>query len=130
LSALNQEYIVTRGLGPYDVARVKAAIDERNKTGISPIIIDKGFTAVSFDGRIALKYADPDKLGKIFIITSNIKTGDKALFIGNESNLTTKREGEILLMSGTEYYISDERIFTSESGTVVYLIDVVFIKDE
>lgn len=127
-STLNQEYAVTRGLGPYDVNRIKAALEERNETRISPLITDKGFTAVSFVNRVALGYAEPDKNGEKYLITSWLNKGDTALFIGNESSLSSRKEGEILLMMGSNYYISGERIYTSENGTVVHLIDVVFVK--
>lgn len=127
LSSLRQEYTVTRGLGSYDVTRVKQALDERNKTGVFPIILDKGFTSVSYQNDIAMGYADQDENGEIFLLASTLEKGYLALFIGNESTIAERKEGEILLQKESPYYITGEKTYISEMGIVLHLIDVVFL---
>ncbi|MBN1168071.1 MAG: hypothetical protein JXA44_13230 [Methanospirillaceae archaeon] len=127
-SSLQQEYTVSRGLGPYDVNKVKVALNERQITGISPILDDKGFISVTYQNEISLGYAEPDEMGEIYLFSSTLQKGDNALFIGDETTLSKRKEGEILLQKGSRYYITGEKTYIPDSGILIHLIDIVFIK--
>jgi len=127
-SRLEQGYDVQRGLGPYDVDRIKSAINERNITGISPILFDEGFTAVSFDDTQSQKYAIADETGEKYIIASSLKRGDLALFIGNENASHNRKQGEIFLPTKTGYYVTKIRPSLDDEGNIINFVDVVFIR--
>ncbi|HWQ65370.1 MAG TPA: ADP-ribosyltransferase [Methanospirillum sp.] len=129
-SRLKQGYDVQRGLGPYDVNQIKSAIIERNITGISPILFDEGFTAVSFDDTQSLKYAVADESGEKYIIASSLKQGDMALFIGNENESHNRKQGEILLPAKTGYYVTKIRSSLDDEGNIINFVDVVFIHEK
>lgn len=104
-SRLKEGYNVRRGLGEYDIGKIKEALIERNRTGISPILYDEGFTAVSFQPGTALQFAIPDENGERYVLISKLRRGDTALFIGDENPSHNRKQGEILLPEGTGYYI-------------------------
>ena len=126
-SSLQQEYVVARGLGPYDVQRIKNALDERNNTGLSTLIQDEGFTAVSYQERIAYEYAIPDDNGEKYLLVSRLQRGGRALFIGNENPSFKRKEGEILLQKKTGYYITGKRTIITDNNEIVHLIEVVYV---
>lgn len=126
-SSLQQEYVVARGLGPYDVQHIKEALNERNNTGISTLIRDKGFTVVSFQESIAYEYAIPDDNGEKYLLVSKLHQGDRALFIGNENPSFERKEGEILLQRKTGYYITGKRTIITDKNEIVHLIEVAYV---
>lgn len=129
-SQLNQEYVVTRGLGPYDVQRVKKALEDKSSSGVSMIIQDEGFTAVSYQNNTALEYTQPDDQGERYLLISTLHKGDNALFIGNENPSFKRKEGEILLQRKTGYYITGKRTIITDTNEIVHLIDVVYVKSD
>jgi hypothetical protein len=104
-SRLTDEYNVRRGLGAYEIRNVKEALLEHKRTGISPILYDEGFTAVSFQPGTALSFSIPDENDERYVLVSKVRRGDTALFIGNENMSHNRKQGEILLPAGTGYYI-------------------------
>ncbi|MBN1165497.1 MAG: hypothetical protein JXA44_00020 [Methanospirillaceae archaeon] len=125
-SKLEQEYNVSRGLGSYDINKVKDTVEARKKTGVSTFVEDDGFTAVSYQNKIALEYAEPDTNGEKYLIVSKLHRGDKALFIGNENPIYDRKEGEILLQKNTGYYITGEKTIITDNNEIVHLIEVVY----
>jgi len=128
-SKLQEGYRIHRGLGSYDIGKVKIALQERELTGMSPLISDNGFVAVSTEFQSAYKYSVGGENEDEYILLSKLKRGKKALFIGNENPTHDKKQGEILLQAGTGYYIIGEDVDTTDSGKVVHLITVVFVED-
>lgn len=129
MSSLHQDYIVSRGLGSYDVNKIKGALDETVRTGISPVLIDSGFTAVSYQHDIALRYTEYDMKGERYLLVSSLQKGDTALFIGDESTLSNRKEGEILLQKSTPYYITGKKTYITGDGEVIHQVLVEFLTD-
>ena len=129
--SLKQSYDVIRGLGQFDISRAKSALDTLSK-GDSAELIDSGFTAVSFNERTPIDYANPDENGELWAYVSPLKNGDPALFIGNQnpSELGFRDEGEILINRNTKYYVLGETItgITDKYGTYrkMHLVEIKF----
>lgn len=127
MSSLHQDYIISRGLGSYDVNKIKNALDEKVRTGISPLLQDNGFTAVSYQHDIALRYTEYDIKGERYILVSSLQKGDTALFIGDESTLSNRKEGEILLQKSTPYYITGKKTYITRDREVIHQVLVEFL---
>ena len=126
-STLQQEYTVSRGLGSYDVNKIKQALDEKRNSGTSPLLVDDGFTAVSYQNDVAFGYSEADNEGERYLLISTLQRGDRALFIGNESTLSNRKEGEILLQKGSRYYITRMKTYIAVEGEVIHQVFVEFI---
>ncbi len=127
-SSLKQAYDVQRGLGEYDVNKIKDALIEKELTGVSPVLFDDGLTAVSFDETTSKHFTDPDEKGEKYILVSSLKRGDVALFIGNENPTHNRKQGEILLPRKTGYYVKKAHRGSDDKGNIVNFIDVVFVR--
>ena len=127
-SKLDQGYDVQRGLGPFDIKKIKGALEERNQTGLSPILYDNGFTAVSFNEKISYEFADYDECGEKYILSASLHSGDTALFIGDENPTHNRKQGEILLPPKTGYYVTNIRRALDDQGSIIHFVDVVFVR--
>lgn len=91
--------------------------------------MDDGFTAVSYQNDVALGYTEADDEGERYLLISTLQRGDRALFIGNESTLSNRKEGEILLQKGSRFYITRMKTYIAVEGEVIHQVFVEFIKD-
>lgn len=129
--SLKQSYDVVRGLGDFDIIRVKTALDTLNN-GESAELIDSGFTAVSFNDQASINYARPDDNGDLWIYFASLQEGAPTLFIGDEnpSELGYRDEGEILINRNTKYYVLGETItgITDKHGMYrkTHLVEIKF----
>lgn len=129
--SLKQSYDVVRGLGEFDIIRVKTALDTLNN-GESAELIDSGFTAVSFNDQASINYARPDDNGDLWIYVASLQEGAPTLFIGDEnpSELGYRDEGEILINRNTKYYVLGETItgITDKHGMYrkTHLVEIKF----